>query len=85
MNELLKSYRTNYPEGKWGQHFTIERNSKKELCYDIVKKDREKINPRVSKTSNVTVMLLSKCAVCNSKRSRFIKKLEAGQLLSSLG
>ena len=28
-------------------------------------------------------MLLSKCAVCNSKRSRFIKEQEASGLLSS--
>ena len=30
-------------------------------------------------------MLLSKCAVCDSKRSKFIKEQEASGLLSSLG
>ena len=30
-------------------------------------------------------MLLSKCAVCDSKESKFIKQQEAWQLLSSLG
>ena len=30
-------------------------------------------------------MLLSKCAVCNSKKSRFIKEQEASGLLTSLG
>ena len=30
-------------------------------------------------------MLLSKCAVCDSKNSKFIKEQEAGRLLSSLG
>ena len=30
-------------------------------------------------------MLLSKCAVCDSKKSRFIKQQEASGLLSSLG
>ena len=30
-------------------------------------------------------MLLSKCATCGSKKSRFIKKQEARGLLSSLG
>ena len=30
-------------------------------------------------------MLLSKCAVCNSINSRFIKQKEASGLLSSLG
>ena len=30
-------------------------------------------------------MLLSKCAVCHSKKLRFIKEQEASGLLSSLG
>ena len=30
-------------------------------------------------------MLLSKCAVCDSKRSKFINEQEASGLLSSLG
>ena len=30
-------------------------------------------------------MLLSKCAVCGSKKSKFIKQQEACRLLSSLG
>ena len=30
-------------------------------------------------------MLLSKCAVCNNKKSRFMKEQEASGLLSSLG
>ena len=49
------------------------------------KKDTEDINPRVSKTSNGRTMLLSKCAICNSKKSRFIKNQEAKELLSNLG
>ena len=49
------------------------------------KKDTENINPRVSKTSNDRTILLSKCAVCGSKKSRFIKNQEAKGLLSNLG
>ena len=30
-------------------------------------------------------MLLSKCAICGSKESRFIKKQEASRILSILG
>ena len=30
-------------------------------------------------------MVLSKCAICNSKKSRFIKNQEAKGLLSNLG
>ena len=30
-------------------------------------------------------MILSKCAICGSKKSKFIKKQEAKRLLSNLG
>ena len=36
------------------------------------KKDTENINPRISKTSNNRAMVLSKCAICGSKKSIFI-------------
>ena len=49
------------------------------------RKDTENINPRVSKTSNGKTMLLSKCAICDSKKSRFIKNQEEKGLLSNLG
>ena len=48
------------------------------------RKDTENINPRVSKTSNGRTMILSKCAICGSKKSRFIKNQEAKGLLSNL-
>ena len=46
--------------------------------------DTENINPKVSKTNNGRIMLLSNCATCNSKKSRFIKNQEAKGLLSNL-
>ena len=49
------------------------------------RKNTEKINARVSKKSNGKTMLLSKCAICDSKKSRFIKNQEAKGLLSNLG
>ena len=49
------------------------------------KKDTENINPRVSNTSNGRAIILSKCAICGSKKSRFIKDQEAKGLLSNLG
>ena len=49
------------------------------------RKDTENINPRVSKTSNGRTMVLSKCAICGLKKSRFIKNQEAKGLLSNLG
>ena len=39
-------------------------------------KNRKHINPRVSHTSNGKTMI-SKCAECHSKKSRFIKNQEA--------
>ena len=49
------------------------------------RKDTENINPKISTTSNGRTMLLSKCIICNSKKSRFIKNQEANELLSNLG
>ena len=49
------------------------------------RKDTENINLRVSSTSNGRKMILSKCAICGSKKSRFIKNQEAKGLLSNLG
>ena len=47
--------------------------------------NEKNINPIVSETSNGKTVLLSKCAICGSKKSRFIKKQEASGILSSLG
>ena len=46
------------------------------------KKYTKNINPRVLNTSNGKTMILSKCAKCGSKKSRFIKTQEAKGLLS---
>ena len=37
------------------------------------REDTENIDWRVSKTSNDRTMVLSKCAICGSKKSRFIE------------
>ena len=49
------------------------------------RKNTENINLKVLKTSNGRTMLLSNCAMCNSKKSRFIKNQEVKGLLSNLG
>ena len=41
--------------------------------------------PKVAKTKNRTVMLLPKCAVCDSKKLKLIKQQEASGLLGTLG
>ena len=38
------------------------------------KKYTKTINPQVSSNSNGKLMILSKCAICNSKKSKFINK-----------
>ena len=49
------------------------------------RKNTENKNPRVSNTSNGRTMVLSKCAICDSKKSRFIKNQEVKGLLGNLG
>ena len=48
------------------------------------KKNNESIDPEVLSTSNGRVMI-SKCAICGSKKSGFIKHKEAKGLLRKLG
>ena len=38
-----------------------------------VEKNTESKNPKVAKTKNRRIMLLSKCAVCDSNKPKFIK------------
>ena len=49
------------------------------------RKNTKSKNPEVVRTKNGRIMLLSKCTVCDSKKSTFIKEQEASGLLSSLG
>ena len=53
-------------------------------CCLKCRKDTENTNLRVSKTSNNRTIILSKCAICESKKSRFIKSQEVKELLSNL-
>ena len=48
-------------------------------------KDTENIDPKISSSSNCKTMILSKCAICASKKSRFIKNQKAKELFSNLG
>ena len=49
------------------------------------KKPTKNVDSKVLKTKNGKTILVSKCAVCNSKQSRFMKGQEAKWILSSLG
>ena len=47
------------------------------------KKDTKNINPKVVKTKNNRKMMLSRCSICNDKKSTFI--LQGSCLFDSLG
>ena len=49
------------------------------------RKNTNSKNSKAAKTKNGKIILLSKCAVCDSKKSKFIKEQEASGLLSSFG
>ena len=48
------------------------------------KKTAESKNPKAGKTKNVTIMLLLKCTVCDTKESKFSKEQEANRSWGSL-
>ena len=54
-------------------------------CCLKCKKNTESINPKDSKTTNGRTMILSRCVICGSKKSNFIKDQQAKGLLSNLG
>ena len=49
------------------------------------RKNTESKNPKIVKTKNGRIMLLSKFALRDSKKLKFIKEQESSGLLSSLG
>ena len=49
------------------------------------RKNTENINPKMFRTKNNRLIMLSKCPVCGIKKSRFIKNQEEKGLLSNLG
>ena len=56
------------------------------IVYEHIKwKDTVNIDPKILSTSNGKSMILSKCTISGSKKSRFVKNQEAKGLLSNLG
>ena len=49
------------------------------------RKNTENREPKVVETKNNRLMILSNCAICDNKKSRFIKEQEAKGLLSNSG
>ena len=48
-------------------------------------KNTENLNSMIFKTKNGRLIIQSKCPVCGTKKSRFVKEQEAKGLLSNLG
>ena len=56
----------------------------REITYCLsCKKDRTNINPRIVKNKNNKRVMLSKCSICNNKKSTFIS--QGSGLFDSLG
>ena len=49
------------------------------------KTNTSNIDPKMVKTKNNRLLMQSKCSVCGSKKSRFLKEQGAKGLLSNLG
>ena len=49
------------------------------------RRDTVTIDPKMVRTKNNRLVMQSKCSVCGTKKSRFVKEQEAKVLLSNLG
>ena len=49
------------------------------------KTNTDNIDPKMVKTKNNRLLMQSKCSVCGTKKSRFVKEQDAKGLLSNLG
>ena len=49
------------------------------------RRDTENIDPKMVRTKNNRLIMLSKCSVCGIELSRFVKEQESKGLLSNLG
>ena len=49
------------------------------------KKDTKNVDSKMLKTKNGRAISSSKCAICGSKKSRFVKEQELKKILSNIG
>ena len=49
------------------------------------KTNTDNIDPKMFRTKNNRLLMQSKCSVCGTKKSRFVKEQDAKGLLSNLG
>ena len=58
---------------------------KKETYCLVCKKNTKNTNPKTVKNRQNKLMIQSNCAICGSKKSRFVKEQQAMRILSNLG
>ena len=58
---------------------------KKETYCLVCKKYTENTNPKIVRNRQNKLMIQSNCAICGSKKSRFIKEQKGLGILSNLG
>ena len=58
---------------------------KKETYCLACRKNTKNINPKIVRNRQNRSMIQSNCAICGSKKSRFIKEQQAMGILSNLG
>ena len=58
---------------------------KKETYCLACRKYTKSINPKIVRNRQNRSMIQSNCAICGSKKSRFIKEQQAMRILSNLG
>ena len=63
---------------------TLIKNEKRTYCL-ACRKNTENINPKIVRNRQNRLMIQSNIAVCNSKKSRFIKEQKAMRILSNSG
>ena len=63
---------------------TLTKDAKKTYCLSR-RKYTKNTDLRIVKSKNERSMIQSNCAICGSKKSRFIKEQQAKGLLSNLG
>ena len=58
---------------------------KKETYSLVCRKNTKNNNPKIVRNRQNRLMIQSNCAICDSKKSRFIKEQQAMGILSNLG
>ena len=56
-----------------------------DILFKVKKKNTKNIDSKLLETKNGRKMILSECATCGSKKSRFLKEQESKGLFSNLG